>query len=176
MLFAPHFKIEQRALLAVGFVLASFALVFMGFDREAAGYLRGMGLAGAAIAGAFYTLGATTPIAMVVLLEMMQMGSPYAVAVAACLSATLVDCLLFAAIRETLEKNTRKIMKSARKGLKRFPTAAPVAGFFVFGLPLPDELGLALMEFTTIDIPKLAAVIFAAKLLTLFMFFAALSS
>ncbi|MCX8174800.1 MAG: hypothetical protein N3E51_01185 [Candidatus Micrarchaeota archaeon] len=176
MLFAKHFRLDLRLQIAIAFILASFALVIFGYDRAVAEYLRGLGVAGAAFAGAFYTLGATTPFAMVVILEQMQMGNPQQVALVACLSATFVDCALFWAVRKTLEKNSRALLQRLRDRFERFSYAFPIGGFFVFGLPLPDELGLALMEMTTIDLAKLAAVIFLAKLITLVMLYEAFAA
>lgn len=174
MLFAHKYSVDTRLKIAIASILASFVLVFLGLDRWAAAQLMTLGLAGAAIAGAFYTLGATTPFAMVVILELMQSSaSPYIVALVACAAASLVDCALFSIVKDSLEKNAAKLVANARRWFSRIPNAAPIAGFFVFGMPLPDELGLALMEMTTIRLGKLAAVIFLAKFLTLLILFSA---
>lgn len=166
----------MRVQLAVVFILASFIFVFAGLDRLVSAWLLGLGIFGAVIAGAFYTLGATTPFSMVVILELMKMGDPQQVAFAACLSAALADCLLFFSVRDALEQNARRLTESIRAKIDRFPLAAPLAGFFVFGLPLPDELGLALLQFTQLDFPKLFIIIFAAKFLTLILFWKAFAA
>jgi len=174
MLFAPHISLEQRLAIVLGVLLASFLLVIAGFDKIVSSYLVSFGAAGAAVAGAFYTLGATTPFAMVVLLELMQHENAILVAAVACASAALVDCLLFSVVRDALERNAKKMLASTRRKFSAFSGAFPVAGFFVFGLPLPDELGLALMEMTKIELLKLAVVIFLAKFVTLLMLSAAI--
>lgn len=173
MLFSGKLSIDARLQVAILFILASFFLVFLGLDRLASEYLLGFGLAGAAAAGAFYTLGATTPFAMVVILEQMQSGNAYAVAFAACLAASLVDTALFMAVRGALERNAAKLIAMLRTRFSRFSGAFPVAGFFVFGLPLPDELGIALMEMGSIDPVKVAIVVFSAKFATLLLMFSA---
>jgi len=173
MLFAPHISFEQRLVLLVAVLLASFLLVFMGLDKVVSGYLVSFGAAGAALAGAFYTFGATTPFAMVVILELMQTENALLVALVASMSGALVDCLFFSVVRDALERNAKRILASTRKRFSAFSNAFPVAGFFVFGLPLPDELGLALMEMTRIELLKLALVIFLAKFVTLLMLSAA---
>jgi len=176
MLFAKHFTFDLRVQFVILFILASFIFVFAGLDKLVSAWLLGLGLFGAAIAGAFYTLGATTPFSMVVILELMRMGDPQQVAFVACLSAALADCLLFFAVRDTLERNAKRLTDSIREKIDRFSLAAPVAGFFVFGLPLPDELGLALLQFTKLDFVKLFITIFAAKFITLIMFWKAFAT
>lgn len=174
MLFSKHFSIEKRFYLAIAFLLISFLLVLFGFDKEISAYLLGMGVLGAGIAGGFYTLGVTTPFAMVVILDLMRLENAYTVVAVACAAATLVDCALFYIFRAALEKNAKKLMKYFHGKFKRFSGAFPYAGFFVFGLPLPDEIGLALMEMTTINIFKLGAVIFCAKFIMLILAWKAL--
>jgi len=175
MLFSGKYSIDTRLKIAIGFILASFLLVFLGLDRAVSIYLLGLGPLGALIAGAFYTLGATTPFAMVVVLELMKLGDPLQVAFFACLSAAAVDTALFMAVKDALEKNSAALMKKLHKRFDAYSYAFPAAGFFVFGMPLPDELGLALMEMTRINPLKLAAVVFAAKFLTLLLLFGAIA-
>ena len=175
MLFSGKYSIDTRLKIAIGFILASFILVFLGLDRAVSIYLLGLGMLGALIAGAFYTLGATTPFAMVVVLELMALGDPLPVAFFACLSAAAVDSALFMAVKGALERNSALLMKKLHRQFDSYSSVFPVAGFFVFGMPLPDELGLALMEMTTINPLRLAAVVFAAKFITLFLLFSALA-
>lgn len=174
MLFAPHISLDKRLAIIIAVLLASFLLVFAGFDKAVSGYLVSFGLLGAATAGIFYTFGISTPFAMVVILELMQMENPLYVAVFASASAAMVDCLLFLVVRDALESNAKKMLAKAKSRFAAFSPAFPIAGFFVFGMPLPDELGLALMEMTKIETLKLWAVIFCAKLVTLLMLLGAL--
>jgi len=175
MLFSKYFTIEKWLYAAIAFLLASFLLVFFGYDKVVSAHLLGLGMFGAALAGAFYTLGSTTPFAMVVLLDLMQLENPYAVAFAACAAATLVDCLLFQSFKAALEKNAKRLMKYFHGKFSKISGTFPYAGFFIFGLPVPDEIGLALMEMTTINIYKLGTVIFCAKFLTLLLLWKALA-
>lgn len=175
MIFASRLEIEKRTAISILFIMLSFFLVFAGFDKIAAEKMRDMGIAGAFAVGAFYTLGATTPLSMVIILEMMIMGDPILIALAACLSASLVDYFLFSSIRNALEKSTIKIIAKFQKRINFLSSTAPVIGFFVFGLPLPDEIGLALMGFTKIEPIKLSVIIFFSKIITLSIFYMALS-
>ncbi|MCX8194774.1 MAG: hypothetical protein N3G22_01555 [Candidatus Micrarchaeota archaeon] len=174
MLFSKKYTIERRLQIAIAFILLSFLLVFAGADRIVSLHLVNLGVFGAIIAGAFYTFGITTPFSMVVILELMKLEGSYILAIPACLSATAVDCYFFYLVRQSLEANSKKLVHYLRSKFSRFSPLFPFAGFFVFGLPLPDELGLALMEMTDIKLSKLAAVIFLAKLLTLLIFWQAL--
>ncbi|MBM3229604.1 hypothetical protein FJZ26_04190 [Candidatus Parvarchaeota archaeon] len=112
---------------------------------------------------------------MVVLIEIMRSGNPYVVAWFASLTATAVDCFIYAILKDTLEKNAKKLTRYIHKKFSRFADAFPIAGFLVFGLPVPDEIGLALMEMTEIKLYKLAIVIFLSKFLTLLLFWKALA-
>ena len=174
MLLAGKVSIGKRGIAALFFIFVSFALVLLGADRIVSGYLLTLGPIGAVLAGAFYTLGATSPFAIVVVLELMSRGNPLAVAILASLSATVVDCFLFAAFKDVLEANTKQLVSVLHSRFQRFSAVFPFVGFFVFALPLPDELGLALVEFTTIDFQKLGAMVFCAKFLTLVLAWGAL--
>lgn len=167
MLLAEKISIEKRVIVALSFIFVSFLLIMWGFDKVVSGYLVNLGPLGAFIAGAFYTLGATSPFAMVVSLELMNAENPWMIAFFVSFSAMIVDCFLFMALKETLENSTKRIVNRLQAKTNKFSSTFPVFGFLVFGLPLPDELGLALMEMTTIDLVKLGAVIFCSKFLTL---------
>ena len=174
MLLANKVPLERRIMIALSFLIVSFLLVVLGFDKIISGYLVGLGLLGALIAGAFYTLGTTTPFAIVVILELMKVENPLTVAFVASLGATVVDCVMFVVFRDALERSSKKILARLRSRSRKFSVAFPFLGFFMFGLPIPDELGMALMEITTIDVVKLGMIIFFAKFVTLVLFRAAL--
>jgi len=167
-------SIDKKLVVSISFILLSFILVFAGIDKEVTSYLLSFGSAGAFVAGVFYTLGITTPFAMVVILEIMRASDPAVAAILASFSAAAVDCLLFLMVRDALESSARQLMEKIRKKFEKASAIFPLAGLMVFGMPLPDELGLALMEMTKIELPKLFAVVFIAKLLTLLMLWKAL--
>jgi hypothetical protein len=176
MLFSKKLDIDKRLLVAIAFLLLSFALVFFGFDKSVSDYLQGLGIVGALMGGAFYTFGITTPFAMVVVLELMRGGNALIVAWFACLAATAVDCFFFILVRDALERNAKKLRGYFHSRFGGYSPAFPIAGFLVFGLPIPDEIGLALMEMTDIKIFRLALVIFCAKFITLLIFWKALAA
>ncbi|MCX8197998.1 MAG: hypothetical protein N3F07_02270 [Candidatus Micrarchaeota archaeon] len=175
MLFAGILNLDMRLKIAISFILLTFMLVLAGVDRDISLRLFEFGDYGALLAGVFYTLGITTPLSMVVILELMKLNSPFASAFLAALSAATANLLLFLAVRKSLEKNARGILESIDRKFSRAKAAYPIVGFFVFGLPLPDELGLALMGMTTIEPLKLWLAVFLAKFFTLILFWKSLS-
>ncbi|MFA4946346.1 MAG: hypothetical protein WC607_02270 [Candidatus Micrarchaeia archaeon] len=175
MLFAKHLSFDKRFLVATGFVVASAALVLLGFDRIVSGYLLTLGLLGACLAGAFYTFGSTTPFAMVVVFELMRAENALVVAAVAAATAATVDAFLFSAMRDTLEANARKLVYRIRWQCRKFKLVLPAAGLFVFAMPFPDEIALAFLEMTDIKIARLWLAVFAAKFAMLVMLWWALS-
>lgn len=147
----------------------SAVLVLLGFDRKAAVVLLSLGYGGALVAGAFYTLGMTTPLAIIVILDLMRLSDPLTTALLASLAAAGVDCLFFSIVKDALEASTKKTLDGIRRKFRAVSPTFPFVGFFVFGSPLPDEIALSLMGMTEIRLPKLFAVVFAAKLLTLML-------
>lgn len=158
----------------MAFIAVSFALVLFGLDRVVSKYLLGFGLVGSAIAGAFYTFGITTPFSMVVILELMQSGNAISFALVAALVATCVDCLLFSVVKNALEKNTEKIMEKLHCNFAKLSAAFPVLGFFAFGMPVPDEIALALMSLGKINLHKLFIVVFLSKFMILLLLWKAI--
>jgi hypothetical protein len=174
MLFSRHFTVEKRLYIAIAVLLSSFLLVLLGLDKAVSSQLIGLGLIGAIIAGAFYTFGITTPFAMVVLLELMRAEGGYQVAFFACMAAAAVDCYFFHALHEALQANAKKLLHYFNRKLRHISYFFPAAGFFMLALPIPDEIGLALLEMTNIKLAKVAAVVFFAKFITLIMIWKAL--
>lgn len=166
---------KTRCFVAAGkpliFLTASIALATIvwaaGFDRQIAGGFLQLGVGGAFLAGLFYTAGFTTPTAMMVILDLMSLENPFAVAVAAAFGAAVADSILFYLLKKSLEKSASKLLRRIRGRIGRFRGLLFAAGFLVFGSPFPDEVAIALMEITKIRVLRLAAAVFAAKLATL---------
>lgn len=168
MLLAGRFSLRFRLAVLLAFIAASVAIVLLGFDKIVSGHLAGLGIAGVAAAGAFYTLGATTPFAMIVIIELMGGKNAVAYAFLAAFTAAAVDCFLFSTVKDALERNAEKIREKLHSGrFKRFSRLFPIAGFFAFGLPVPDEIAIALTAFGKIRTLKLFVVVFFAKFFTL---------
>jgi hypothetical protein len=161
------FKMRLGVILIVLFI--SIILILLGLDKVISVQLSKFGVLGAVVAGAFYTFGISTPMAMAVIIDMMQMDGALSFALTASITAATVDCVLFSVMRDTLESNSKKLLQNIRKNHKWLMQFSPAIGFFIFGLPLPDELALALLEITKINLSKLWAVVFLAKLITLIL-------
>ncbi|MEM4633714.1 MAG: hypothetical protein QW275_01010 [Candidatus Anstonellaceae archaeon] len=170
MLFANKFSLEFRLKIAIALILFSFLLVFAGLDRQVSLLLLHFDEFGALLAGAFYTFGITTPFSMVVILEIMKLNNPLTAAIAASLAAATVNIFLFSTVRESLERSAKNILHQIDKKFSKYRHTYPLVGFFIFGMPLPDELGLALMGMTKIEVPTLWATIFLSKFFTLILF------
>jgi hypothetical protein len=166
MLFAPHFKLPVRMV----FVLVAFAILIgvyaSGLDKLLTVYLHSLGILGTAFTGLFYTFGLTTPTAMLILLEMMRMNGAIATAAIGALAAAAVDTTLFLFLRDTLEENTADLMGKIHKRFGK-SNLLILAGFFMFGTPVPDEIALASMQLGEIRAGKIFLIVFLAKFITL---------
>lgn len=174
MFFSNRLSIDTRLLFVLVAVLLAIVIHIIGWDRIIANEAHSLGLLGSFIIGIFYTLGFTTPTAFIMILEMMAMNNALLVAIFAALSAACVDTILFVLLKDQLEKSTGDIIRKIRKKLGAFNALSPFIGFFIFGTPLPDELGLALMEITDIKAMKIFIVVFSAKFITLMLTFYAI--
>ena len=176
LLFSKTLSFESRLAVVAVVLIMSLVLVFLGLDKLVASHLIGLGILGAALTGMFYTFGITTPFSMAVILDLMHAEEALHIAFFACIMAATVDCLLFSVVKDVLEANTKELMKKIRSMGNGISSVFPVAGFFVFGLPLPDEIGLALMEMGEIKLSRLWLVVFFSKFLTLIMLWTATSA
>jgi hypothetical protein len=174
MLFSGSFSLKVRLGISLAFLLLSLVLMGLGLDDPLALWLSGLGPLAPLIAGAFYTLGLTTPMAMALILDMMGAGDAIYTMLSACAIASLVDCLLFSVMRDALESSTHALKEHLHSRYGGYSLAFPAVGFLVFGLPLPDELAMALMSFTRIDIPRLFLVILLSKLFVVSFIYLAL--
>ena len=76
--------------------------------------------------------------------------------------------------KEQLEKSTKEFLLKIRKKIEKINFVFPIAGFFILGSPLPDEIGLALMEITEIKSVNIFVIVFLAKVITLILAFNAI--
>lgn len=175
MLFSGRFNLDRRLLFVVAAILIAIAIHFFGWDQIIATNVHSFGLFGSFLVGAFYTFGLTTPTAFILILEIMAINDAISTAIAAAFSAAMVDTILFLLLKDQLEKNTVKIIGLIRKKISGFNMAFPIVGFFIFGSPLPDELGLALMGIIEIKPLKIFIIVFLAKVITLLLAYNAIN-
>lgn len=174
MLFAGRFEMPTRFVFVFIAITVGILVFVSGLDREISSELHSLGIFGSFVAGAFYTFGITTPTAFIILIEMMEINGAIVVALSASIVAAAVDTILFVFVRKQLEKNASKIMKGVHKRFGRNILFYPI-GFFIFGTPLPDELGLAFMQISEIKPVKIFLVIASAKFITLMITYSAVS-
>ncbi|MFH1779704.1 MAG: hypothetical protein ABH803_00985 [Candidatus Micrarchaeota archaeon] len=175
MLLTGKIPLKLRLTLVCLVLLLSVLIHFNGIDSGTAAFLHSLGLIGAAITGAFYTFGVTTPFAIIFLLEMMNSNNAVLIALIAALTAASFDVVLFNLVKKELEKNAGKQLKKIRKKIGNHNIFLSALGFFLFGSPFPDELALAFMEITKIKPIKIWVTIFAAKFVTLMLAYTALN-
>ncbi|MDE1824541.1 MAG: hypothetical protein KGH74_04570 [Candidatus Micrarchaeota archaeon] len=169
MLFAGKLTLKTRVFLVIAAFAVLILLFYSGLGLTLYGWIHSLGLLGIVLIGAFYTFGLTTPTAFVIILKSMSQGDYLMVAFVASASATIVDTLLFMAVKDQLEKSASELMKSIHNKVGSHNLIFPTIGFFLFGSPLPDELALASMQIGDIRPAKVSAIIFLAKFLILLL-------
>lgn len=167
MIFSGVFSLKTRIAIALTFLAISFFFIYIDYDKEIANYLVNFGLIGGMIAGLFYTFGISTPFAMAVIIDLMSVEKPFAITLLASMSAATLDCILFSVFKDILEKKAKFLKAKINKIVKKLNGLVPVFGFMVFGLPLPDELGLAMLGMTKIKIHVLWFIVFLSKFVML---------
>jgi len=159
-------RISGRLRLAL--ILCSVVLAVgvwaLGLGGRISGYLSGLGILGAVVAGFFYSSGITTPFALLALKDLLASGNGLIVATVAALSAALADSLMLSSGEGLIGKRR---LSSLRKRMGRFSFLLVFLGFLVFGSPAPDEAGIALMGLAGIGRMRFFAIVFLAKFVTL---------
>ncbi len=110
------------------------------------------------IAGVFFTSLLSVVPATIVFLEVTQTLSPYTIAFIGAFGAVIGDLFLFLFVREAVNERTTLFLKeSQRRRLRKLFHSPflhwllPLFGALIIASPLPDELGLALMGLSRID-------------------------
>jgi hypothetical protein len=174
VLFSGKFPINTRFIFVGIAIIIAIVIHLLGWDIILAKDIHSYGIFGSFLVGAFYTFGLTTPTAMVLIVEIMRMNNFLLTAATAAFSAAIVDTALFMLLRGPLEKNAGTLLTGINNKFGKFRPAYPIVGFFIFGLPLPDELGIALMEITSINPRSIFILVFFAKLITLILAYGAI--
>lgn len=110
---------------------------------------------GSFIAGMGFTSLFTLAPASVVLIEIAQLSSPLTVSLIGAAGAVLGDLFLFMFVRDSISKNATMLLNEPLRRRLRvlrhhrlLHWVLPVTGAIIIASPLPDELGLALMGFS----------------------------
>jgi hypothetical protein len=111
------------------------------------------------ISGTFFTSLFTTPISIVAFADIAKTTNIFYMAFWGALGAVIGDLILFLFIKDNLAEDVSYILK-AKKYKKLFSVfqfrifrwLTPLVGAFVIASPLPDELGIAMMGFSSMSI------------------------
>lgn len=117
-------------------------------------------LLGSFVAGLFFTSFLTTAPAILVLGKIaVESESVIQVALVGGAGAVLGDLLILSFVKDTIIKDTRKIVCNSKTKMiagictgRIFRFITPVLGALVIASPLPDELGLSLLGFSKIKL------------------------
>lgn len=127
------------------------------------------------IAGIFFTSLFTIAPASVVLAEMIQVSSPWLISGVGALGAVLGDIFLLMVVRTSISAGGGAFLNGSErrhlKALMRHPLLhwlLPAVGALIIASPLPDELGLALLGFSRLNLPTLIAISYAMNFLGIF--------
>lgn len=111
------------------------------------------------IAGLFFTSAFTTAPAIVVLGQLAQVNNVWPVALVGGVGAVVGDVILFKLFRDTVGTDIRTLLKHScgracvhRLRTKPVRLLSVLVGGFVLASPFPDEVGLALMGVTRVNL------------------------
>lgn len=120
------------------------------------------------LVGVFSTSALTSPVAVAALFILAQENHPLIFGLVGGLGGTVADLILIKIIRFMLFGKRSPLSKHstfhsfviAMHRSKIFNSFAPIVGALFIALPLPDEVGLALLGITNIDSKKIALLSF----------------
>lgn len=124
------------------------------------------------VAGVFFTSLLSVVPATVVFFEITQTFNPYTIAAVGAAGAVIGDLFLFLFVREAMSERTTLFLKeSQRRRLRTFfrhpflHWLLPLFGALIIASPLPDELGLALMGLSRMDMKVFVPISYAMNFL-----------
>lgn len=114
---------------------------------------------GSFIAGMGFTSLFTLAPASIVLIEIAKVSSPFAAACIGAAGAVVGDLLLFMFVRNSVSDGATMLLNKPMRRRLRYLLhhrllhwVLPITGAIIIASPLPDELGLALMGFSRMNI------------------------
>lgn len=121
------------------------------------------------VAGIFFTSIVTIGPATLTLVTLSGMGNMYIVALLGAAGAVIGDLVIYLFVKDNLAKDAKYLAKPLHlKHLFKFHFLrwlGPIIGSLVIISPLPDEIGLALMGFKSINLKKLVPLLFILNFL-----------
>ncbi len=154
-------------------VLLSYIIVFGLFavigPQDVHHLVEPLGIGGIIVAGALYTYGFTASLGAVLLIAITPDHSPFLMAFLGALGATAADITIFKFLKGNLRSEVLRIAKFRpirlvlNSKLMRARPIRALVGFLVIASPLPDEIGVAFISMTRMQISQFRLVCFAAN-------------
>lgn len=165
-----QFEYKHTTLLA-----ASVALFILLLDTAIMtsflGVIEGLGTLGMFLAGVLYVSVFTAAAAVVVIYEMAQTFNPWLVILIASLGTVLGDLLIMVTFENKLAGELTKILQRLRfdkiLGVLKRPKLRPLflmIGLAIVGSPIPDEVGITLMDLTHYSKFRILSLAFIANM------------
>jgi len=161
-----HKHLVNDSLILIVCIAATLALVKSGLLDSVLAHIKDFGFIGAFVAGIFFTSVFTIAASTIFFIELGTVHSPIAIALIGALGGVIGDSLLFFFVRNRVTKDVDEMVQMA--GIR--PTEIirveflrwlnPFLGALFISLPLPDELGLALLGFSKIRARTVALIVY----------------
>jgi len=133
-------------------------------------FIEQLGYFGMVIAGALFVSVFTTAASVVMLFELGQIYNPFAVILFAAIGSTIGDFLILNLFENNIAHEFKLLMKKAQlhklvRMLKRkkLRPLFLLIGVGIIGSPIPDEIGLTLMDLSHYSKPKILALCFMSN-------------
>jgi hypothetical protein len=159
-----HWKYKNLLLIAVGVTIGIILASNAAFHAWLLS-LGSMSYAGIFIAGVLFDSTFTVATGIVILTVLAARYSPLEVTAVSTLGAIAGDYLIFRFVRSTLLAEIKPLYKKFGGNhlthlfhTKYFSWSLPVIGALIIASPLPDELGVTLLGFSTIKTYQLVAI------------------
>jgi len=134
-------------------------------------FAKELGYYGALLAGVMFTSVFTAAVAIVMIIELAQNFNPVIVALTAGVGSVLGDYLIMQFLEKGLAHELKTIAKSLRLNKlvrllksRRSRGLVTIAGVGIIASPLPDELGIGLLDISHLSKPRLLLICFASNL------------
>jgi uncharacterized membrane protein YdjX (TVP38/TMEM64 family) len=158
-------RLKKDAMLLLISIACAVVLTKSGVFERVLHESNNIELAGAFVAGLFFTSFFTTPLAIAAFLSLGTAMDPLLMGFLGGLGAVVGDLVLFAFIRHTFQEDVDYLVRTAaHKRIfaavhrRTFRWLVPFAGALVIASPLPDELGVALMGVSHMRVTTLIAI------------------
>lgn len=163
----------KKSLLSVSAVVISIciavALVKIGAVHRGIEEFLEVAIVASVVGGALFASVFTTPIGIVILVEVAQELSPIVVALVGGFGAMLSDAVMFLLVRDGARKGVVSAYRHAggtlpkSAALRRYRWFANVLGFLIIASPFPDEIGVTLLGLSNAPTSRFLVISFVAN-------------